>query len=240
MGLKSLVRRGFRTFGLEVRRKQVQKPCAYLREHQSWLDSLNIRTVLDVGAHAGEFSSMVREVLPQARILAFEPLSEPFQKLVSVMQNAGQFEAFNVALGAASGELTMFQNEYTPSSSLLRLADPHKEAFSYARRETPTLIRVMRLDDVVPTLALSDEIFIKIDAQGYEDKVIAGGEKLIARARLLVVEVSFKALYERQPLFADVFKLLGAYGFKYVGSLDQLRSPIDGSILQADAAFLKM
>jgi hypothetical protein len=46
-----------------------------------------------------------------------------------------------------------------------------------------------------------EEILIKIDMQGYEGKVLLGGVDLIARARLLIIEVSFKTLYEREVLF---------------------------------------
>jgi len=42
-----------------------------------------------------------------------------------------------------------------------------------------------------------EEILIKIDMQGYEEKVLLGGVDLIARTRLLIIEVSFKTLYER-------------------------------------------
>jgi FkbM family methyltransferase len=57
------------------------------------------------------------------------------------------------------------------------------------------------LDDVAREARAQEEILIKIDMQGYEEKVLLGGVDLIARARLLTIEVSFKTLYEREVLF---------------------------------------
>lgn len=43
-----------------------------------WLTNLNINTVVDIGAHEGEFAAKIRGILPTASILSFEPLPGPF------------------------------------------------------------------------------------------------------------------------------------------------------------------
>jgi hypothetical protein len=98
---------------------------------------------------------------------------------------------------------------------------------------------VRRLDEALDGITLEPEVLVKIDVQGYEDKVIAGGEQTLSRARAIVIEVSFQKLYEGQPLFDDIYRLLTARGFTFMGHLYQLLNPSDGSVLQADALFLK-
>ena len=80
---------------------------------------------------------------------------------------------------------------------------------------------------------------IKIDVQGYEDKVIGGAVETISKAKAIIVEVSFRELYEGQPLFEKIFGLLSEKGFSYFGNLYQLLSPVDGAPLQADALFVR-
>jgi hypothetical protein len=75
--------------------------------------------------------------------------------------------------------------------------------------------------------------------QGFEDKVIAGGPETIRKAKAIIIEVSFRELYEGQPLFEEIFELLSDKGFKFMGNLYQLLSPIDGAPLQADALFVR-
>lgn len=82
-------------------------------------------------------------------------------------------------------------------------------------------------------------MLVKIDVQGYEDRVIRGGQRVISRAKVLIVETSFQTLYDGQPLFEDIYDTLLKMGFRYIGALWQLRSPLNGSILQADSIFVK-
>lgn len=203
------------------------------------LAAYDINTVVDIGAHKGEFARIMRKALPSAQIISFEPLAETFQELTASMKRDANFKAFNVALGETDGRMEMHKNEWTQSSSLLPMAELHKQVFTNTRNETPEEIEIRRLDDLMRGMTLRPEILVKMDTQGYEDKVILGGEEVISKARLIVVETSFQTLYEGQPLFDDIYQLLKARGFSYAGNSSQLLSPIDGTIMQVDAVFIR-
>ncbi len=79
---------------------------------------------------------------------------------------------------------------------------------------------------------------MKIDVQGYEDRVLRGGEQTVKRAQVLLVETSFQQLYEGQALFEDILALLRGWGFRYAGALDQLLNPRTGEALQQDSIFV--
>ena len=91
----------------------------------------------------------------------------------------------------------------------------------------------------VRELNLRDLLLLKVRGEGLEEKVIAGGEDVVARAKIIIVEVSFQSLDEGSPLFDDVYRLLKEHGFTYNGNFEQLFSPKDGRILQADAIFCR-
>ncbi len=203
------------------------------------LGAYDINTVIDVGAHKGEFARMMRKALPGAQIISFEPLAEAYQELESSMKTDANFKAFNFALGERDGRVEMHKNEWTQSSSLLPMAELHKQVFTNTRNETSEEIEIRRLDDVLRGVTLKPEILVKLDTQGYEDKVILGGGEIISQARLMVVETSFETLYEGQPLFDDIYQLLRARNFSYAGNSYQLLSPVDGTIMQVDAVFIR-
>jgi FkbM family methyltransferase len=240
---KSLVRKPLNAVGLNVVRLAASTQAKQFALTEAtrflWLTSLGLRTVFDVGAHAGEFAEMIHKILPGVAIISFEPLAEPFERLQRSTKGIPNFRAFNCALGAENSTLVMHHNEFSPSSSLLAMADLHKESFPFTKLVTSESVEVRRLDDVARDVLTEEEILIKIDVQGYEEKVLVGGEDLIARSRLLIIEVSFKALYEEQPLFHDIYQHVRKKGFKYMGNFDQLLSPGDGSVLQADAIFIR-
>lgn len=154
------------------------------------------------------------------------------------MGSAPNFRAYNYACGDENGTKIMYKNEFTPSSSLLQMARLHKDAFPLTEHETEEFIEVRRLDCVLSDVQLRDNILLKMDVQGYEMKVIAGADQLLSRAKLLIVETSFRVLYEGQSLFDDLYDTMRAKCFSYAGNWNQILSPADGSVLQADAIFV--
>ena len=95
------------------------------------------------------------------------------------------------------------------------------------------------MDEIFKDIELEDDILLKIDVQGYENKVLKGAENILSLVKVVIVETSFRELYEGQVLFADIYQLLSKQGFIYSGSLEELKSPRDGIPLQQDSLFIK-
>jgi FkbM family methyltransferase len=233
--LRTIVKRPLNLLGLDLVR---YNPRYSLGEY-AYVASLEIKTVIDVGAHTGEFARMIKTILPEAAIFSFEPLKAEFGSLQQQMKNGAGFLAFNCAVGDRNQTVEIHRSSYAQSSSLLPMAQLHKEAFPVSAGHTVETVEVKRLDDLLRDFELKREILIKIDVQGYEDKVIAGAPETIAKAKAIIVEVSFRELYEGQSLFETIFEMLSEKGFRYFGNLYQLLSPVDGAPLQADALFVR-
>jgi FkbM family methyltransferase len=244
--LKTATKKLLHAAGFELRRvnhdpgKAEQYKFAPSEEDKfNWLKSLNIRTVLDIGANTGQFAADIHQILPEAMLYSFEPLKDCYRQLVENMKHVPNFRAFDFALGDDASEIEMHRSEFSPSSSILPMGDLHKQAFPFTSGEVLERIIIKRLDDVARDLELVDNILIKIDVQGFEDRVIAGGHETLQRATVLIVETSFHRLYEGQPLFDTIYDMLRQMGFGYYGNFIQLLNPVDGSVLQADAIFMK-
>jgi FkbM family methyltransferase len=214
-------------------------PNTFLQLNQPWLHSLNINTVIDIGANIGQFALTINTILPKAKIYSFEPLPECFEHLQACMSACKHFTGFNVALGDKPGDLTFEKNAFTPSSSFLKMADLHKTVYPHTKNTNQVNVKVDTLDNIIDNLEISSNMLIKLDVQGYEDRVIRGAENTIKRSKLLIIETSFEPLYEGQPLFGQLYNELIKYGFIYVGAIEQNYNPQTGKILQADSLFVR-
>jgi len=211
----------------------------FLKLNQPWLLEANIKTVFDIGANVGQFASLIHEVLPTATIYSFEPLEDCCEELKQRMGKISNFRAFNIALSDTDGELEFHRNEHLPSSSVLPVADLHRQNYPFAAKEYLTKVKTAKLDDVAIDLKIEDNLLIKIDVQGFEDKIIAGGKNIIRQAKILILETSFQPLYAGQPLFEDIYDSLKEY-FRYMGSLGEpIIDRIYGSPLFEDSIFVK-
>jgi len=204
-----------------------------------WLQEYNFKSIIDVGANEGQFSDKMRVLFDDARIYAFEPLPTVYGKLKNNFLGDKKFEPINLGLGERQEQLEFEENEYSPSSSFLSLADSHIHAFEKAVKTQKVIVSVDRMDDFFNSRQLEFPLMIKIDVQGFEDKVIAGGVDTIEKASMIICELSFVELYKGQLLFGEIFKKLASLGFHYAGSIEQLRSPETNQILQADGIFIK-
>ena len=204
-----------------------------------WLEKYDIKTIIDIGAHTGQFAKEIREKLPQARIYSFEPLKDCYQKLVQNMSMDKNFKAYNFALGNKESRQEINRSASSPSSSLLPMANLHEEMYPHTKGGSKEEIDVKRLDDVFKDSDLEKEILVKIDVQGYEDKVIEGGINIISQAKIALLEVSFLELYKGQALFSEIYDIMKRLGFRYQGRTQQRINPLTGEVLYEDSIFIR-
>lgn len=214
-------------------------PSQYLKLSWPWIRQSGILTVIDVGAHKGEFSCAIRAVLPGVRIYAFEPLEDCYKVLCRRLGTNGRGQAFLAAVGRQDGTLTLWRSRYAKSSSILPMAELHKVAFPWTADSSPQSVTMKSLDACNGQLQLEAKVLLKIDVQGYEAEVLLGALKLLEKIDYVLLEVSFRQLYEKQASFEEIHSILRGAGFSYSGNLEQLLSPLDGSLLQADALFVR-
>jgi len=180
---------------------------------------------------------------PDAHIYCFEPLAKPFARLKKWAASQGnKVTAFNLALGDSEGNIKMFNHlKHSPSSSILPSTKVSTKLYPFTEKQSFVSVELKKLDEVIANLLepLSPDILIKLDVQGYEDRVIKGGIETFRKAKACILEVNLDLLYEEQPSFKEIFLLLDKLGYHYVGNLEQAFSEKDGHIISIDAVFVK-
>jgi FkbM family methyltransferase len=203
------------------------------------LEKYRIDTILDIGANVGQFAMEIHEHLPEAMIYSFEPLKDDFEKLEEMGSKLPKFKAFNFALGETNGIMEIEKSSFSPSSSFLTMSETHKNLYPKSADLTKETVVIKKLDDIADEMNTNGNMLIKLDVQGFEDKVILGGKNLVTKARMLVIETAFTKLYEGQPLFDDIEALVHPLGFRYNGTRETHWNKDSGELLYQDSIFVK-
>jgi FkbM family methyltransferase len=204
-----------------------------------WLDALNIKTVLDVGAWEGDSVKQFTGLFPEAAIYSFEPIPDTYKKLKALEKSVPRLKTFNCALGDKEGVMEINRSEFSPSSSLLKMEQSHKDAFPFTAGEWKEEVKIKTLDSFQSELDLQKNVLLKIDVQGFEEHVLKGARAILKEVKVIIIELSFVELYAGQPMFDTIYTLLRNAGFIYSGSWHQLLRPQDGTILQQNGVFLR-
>ena len=193
-----------------------------------------VRTVLDVGANSGQFSRAAAQCFPGVTVHAFEPLTVCQLALRKVAERFPQIQVHPVALGERAGEVTMNENEYPDSSSLLAMTERHKELWLKTRNEKRITVPMQTLDAMREQLGAGPH-FLKMDVQGYELNVLRGAEETLKATSVVFTEVLFDQFYEGQADFPAMLEFMRARGFRFVEFASERRMPPLDELAYADA-----
>lgn len=199
--------------------------------------ALKPATVIDVGANVGQFCVAAVKLFNPKKIYTFEPLPSAYLSLSKNIKSLTAVQHFNRALGEREGEIVFHVNSHSHSSSILPLAESHLSAFPDAVEREKIKVPLTTLDKALCDAELPKPCLLKLDVQGYEDKVLEGATETLQKVDYIVSELSFKPMYEGERVFTEMLALMDNYGFRFVRPLDFLRDPKTGEILQLDALF---
>jgi FkbM family methyltransferase len=237
--LKDQVKSAIRGLGFDVRRyTPASSDAAQLK---AMLSSNSVNVVFDVGANTGQFGKLLRGLGYRGRIVSFEPLSAAREQLLKESRNDPTWEvAPQAAIGDEEGEIEIHIAENSQSSSVLDMLDTHASAAPESRYVGKEKVPLRRLDSLLPNYLKQDSVaFLKIDTQGYEDRVLKGAEGVFDRIAGLQLELSLVPLYAGQRLFDELIDQVTASGFKLWAMSQVFVDPHTGRMLQVDATFFR-
>ena len=169
------------------------------------------QTVLDVGANIGAHTLFFAHAVGRrGKVLAFEPQRRIFGLLSAnaSLNDLPQIHAIHGALGRQAGTITVPQPDYAVTGNFGGLS------LSIAAAGEP--VDLLTLDDLAPVACH----FIKVDAEGMEADVLAGGEATIRRLRpWLYVE------NDRKNRSAALIGLIKSFGYRLYWHLPPYYNP---------------
>ena len=205
------------------------------------LSTHNVNLVFDVGANIGQFGRSLREAGYRGRIVSFEPLSAAWEQLAAASSKDSLWEvAPRAAIGSEDGEIDLHVAGNSVSSSALEMLSMHENTAPESRYVGSEKAPLRRLDSVGLEYLRPDSVpILKIDTQGYEDRVLHGASGIMDRIMGLQIELSLVPLYEGQMLFNDLIDYVKTAGFDLWGLWPEFTDPRSGRLLQVDATFFR-
>ena len=202
-----------------------------MRDEQRMLRRLASRlgshpVILDVGANHGQFAALIRNAVPGARILSFEPNPAAFTKLVAAADHLG-IEPFNVGCGSQAGRLTLFDATSTEGSGLATFVPGvfERQGIEPVGIEA----ELVTLDQFCADHGIERVGLLKIDVEGYERSVLEGAQRLIAERRIDVVQLEFNEMnLDSHTTIEDIQALLAGFALH--------RVLYDGNLVSLDGA----
>jgi FkbM family methyltransferase len=237
--LRSLVRHLLRGTGYDVHRfhpsLSAEAQLALL------LRALKVDLVLDVGANTGQFGALLRKLGYAGRIVSFEPLEEARRQLVAAAAGDARWTvAERAAIGERDGEIEIHVAANSVSSSALEMLDAHVKSAPGSQYVGTQRVAVRRLDTLAAKALDGASVpLLKIDTQGFEDRVLDGAAGLLPRVAAIQLEVSLVPLYAGQRLFPEMAARLRDLGFDLWAMWPAFVEPESGRLLQADATFVR-
>jgi FkbM family methyltransferase len=206
---------------------------------QQLLRFYDIETVLDIGANSGQFAEYLREDIGYAKkIISFEPLSSAFVLLKAKADKDSFWEACNIAVGDIDGEIEINIAGNSQSSSLLDMLPSHLKLAPDTSYNGKEMVEIRRIDSIFDSLCVDiSKVYMKIDAQGFESKVLKGAENTLEKIHTVQMEMSLVPLYKGELLFDELYSLMKKKGYSLVAIFPGISDHRSGQLMQVDGIF---
>lgn len=202
-----------------------------------------IDVVFDIGANVGQYAKRLRAAGFTGKIVSFEPLSQNHAVLMSLSAEDPKWQiAPRTAVGDENGEITMNISEHHDMSSALALETAALTALPKSRVAATETAPLRRLDDMISDFcAAGENLFVKVDTQGYEMNVLEGAISSL-RARRIAgwqLELSLLPLYGGEKTFEEISVWLKSNGYEAHYIIPGYFSKKLNRQLQIDGVFFK-
>lgn len=237
MSLKS-IRTLIRGYGYDV--VKYNHRCNPIARRVKLLSQYKIDLVFDVGANTGQYATNLRSLGYRGRIVSFEPLTSAYKSLVRLANEDALWETVNVALGDQDGKVEINIAGNSQSSSILDMLPSHTISAPDSAYVGKEEINIQKIDTIIDKYKRpGNQLYLKIDAQGYEKTIIKGAENSLDKITGIQLEVSLIPLYKDEALLADMVDYMSTKNYTLMSLEPGYGDPSTGQLLQVDCIFFR-
>lgn len=199
-----------------------------------------INVVLDVGANQGQYGRRIMASGFRGNLVSFEPLPEALVKLKANARPHANWQVLPIALGSENKTATINVAGNLQSSSFLPMLSRHEEASPQSGYIAHHDVNVRRLDGMFDEFCQSaDCVYLKLDAQGFEQEVLAGAGTKLAEITCIQTEMSIEPLYDGEATWLEMIDFLDVKGFRLMHLNSGFSDPKTGQTLQVEGVFIQ-
>ncbi len=188
--------------------------------------------ILDVGANRGLWTRTAIQHFPGARYTLVEPQDHLKSYIKDLLDRGYRIQWINAGAGAESGILPLSLAPQDGSSTFTLSEEQARQA---GFPQTPVAVKT--LNEIAAASGPPPPDMVKIDAEGFDLRVLAGASDLLGKTDIFLVEASVCCGYENSA--AAVVEFMANAGYRLMDITDLNRSPRHGVLWLCELAFLR-
>jgi FkbM family methyltransferase len=243
--IKKLIKNIFNKTGFDIRR--INKEISNVNFDDLIKDKIiSDPIIFDVGGNKGQSILKFKKIFKNPTIHSFEPIKSEFDFINKKFKDEKNIYLNNFALGN-SIEKKFFNITKNTSNSSFNNINPFSKWIKVRSKQYKTKIKnyvtsrekvkIYTLDKYCLDKKITEIHLLKIDTQGYEDKVLEGSKAQLKNIKAIVVEIMFDNVYDKYFSFTDIEKYIDPKDFRMVG-IDLLNNNLfSGLVFFADVYY---
>jgi|TARA_B100001094_G_C17935961_1_gene673119 FkbM family methyltransferase len=225
--LKKIAKSFFNQFGIDIKRINPEI------KNLSFDEILKLKVskdplILDVGANKGQTIKRFLDIFSNPTIHAFEPVEEAISKIRDNYSDNKNILINNYALGDKVDFKNFNISQRTENSTFhqfksnskwlqTRSKQYHVGVDDYVKKVQK--IKIETIDNYVAKNKIEEIDILKMDTEGYEDKVLSGAINTLKQNKIKIVltELAFDDVRDKHLSFSDIEQYLLPNNFRLVG-----------------------
>ena len=196
--------------------------------------------VFDIGVNKGTIARHLIRIFPDFPTYLVEPLPEQSKQLADRFRDFPNVSIVNEAFSDTPGQAEFFVGEAAGTSSLLaplRSEDAKHHSGNMVKQEIT--VNVNTVDRFCEANDIEHISCMKIDAQGSENKIFGGAQRMLSEQRIDIIMFEWFARphYEDCPLLLDLWKSLAEHKYSVFDIFPGKRFK-NGQLRFGDAVFI--
>ena len=206
------IKKWLQKLNLDVRKFRTIRHAGYRRKQL--LKFNEPKAVIDVGANVGQFALDQFHFGYKGPIHSIEPYKEAFNILRNTANGVEGWYVYNLGLSNKPEVQSLNISANSQSSSFLELSDKHKneeEDIYYVGKQevrTDTLDSFLNSNNIDPNGS-----YLKIDAQGFEHRILDGAASSLHKFKLIELEVALTPMYQGEETYQATLQRMDSLAF---------------------------
>jgi len=189
------------------------------------------QVVLDIGAAKGYWSLEAGNLFREAEFYMIDALEESEEILRSICESDSRFHYILTVVGSETGCKTMNITPDCDGSSLL-------EYYGGGDASRQRHIQITTIDQLLSEGRIKPPDLVKIGVQGFEMKVLQGGERMFETAEVFIIETNLYRFMPDCPLVHEIISHMAEKDFFLFDLAGSLRRPFENNLAQLDLVFV--
>ncbi len=246
--MKKIIKKFLKKINIDIRRidPEIKKDLSFDDIYQKKIKNNPI--IFDVGANRGQSIERFKKIFPMSTIHSFEPVFSEYSYMKNKYKNDSNVIINNFALGDRSDQKKINVTVKTGNSSFNNIKSNtewiKKRSKQYNTTEknyikSQETVKIITLDEYCVNNFVDKIDLVKIDTQGYEDKILNGSRTMLKNNKISIIEleIMFDNVYEKYLNFIDIEKYLIPNDFRLCAIRTANENLFEGLVFFADVVY---